>query len=287
MPATTPRTPDRKPVLHSGLGREAAPRRSLLAHIPDLGHWEESPTHRMLPSEPRPVVVVHGTVGGRGNFARMVPYLRKTFDDRDRRVFSISYGDNGTTPLAPSIAQARQQFAELQEATRAESFDVVAHSQGGLIALAVAARPGGEMIHHIVGLGADFRGVHMPWSGTTREKLVNRIVSTVMAPAFAEQVVGSPALAEALAPAGECTVPITQIASDYDRMVPIEQAFSLANPQRTGGIPTHPGPLRLVRVQDFYPQLQVAHNMLPRTEKISLLVKFALENPPAPRAAGS
>ena len=89
MSPSTPRSPRRSPVLHSGLGQETAPRRSLLAHIPDLGQWEESPTHRVIPSEPRPVVVVHGTVGGRGNFARMVPYLRSTFDGRDRRVFSV------------------------------------------------------------------------------------------------------------------------------------------------------------------------------------------------------
>lgn len=285
MSPSTPRNPGRSPILHSGLGQEATPRRSLLAHIPDLGEWNESPTHRVLPSEPRPIVVVHGTVGGRGNFARMVPYLRSTFDGRDRRVFSVSYGDNGTTPLAQSIAQTRAQIAALQEATGAESFDLVAHSQGGLISLAVASRPGGEAVNHIVGLGSDFRGVHMPWSGTARETLVNRVISTVMAPAFAEQVVGSPALADALAPAGECTVPITQIASDYDRLVPLNAAFALGDAEPTGGIPQHPGPLRLVRVQDFYPQLQVAHNMLPRNQKVSLLVKFALENPPAPRAA--
>lgn len=260
---------------------EPAPRRSVFALLPDLGHWEESPTYYVTPSEPRPVVVVHGTVGGRGNFARLVPYLRETFDGRSRRVFSVSYGDNGTTALETSIKEIEAQLLHLQKLTKAPSFDLVAHSQGGLLSLAVASRPAvGKAIHHIVGLGADFRGVQMSWSGTPRETMVNRVVEVLAGPAFAQQIAGSPRLAETLSLASHCHVPITQISSRYDRMVPMEAAFALADHNELTGMPPHPGPLRLVSVQDFYPELQVAHNMLMRNEKVSLLVKYALENPP-------
>lgn len=269
---------------NDSVGGETKPsnRKSIFSLLPDLGHWEESPSYQLTPSEPRPVVVVHGTVGGRGNFARLVPYIRETFDSRSRRVFSVSYGDNGTTALEYSLEQIEDQLLALQERTKAKSFDLVAHSQGGLLSLAVASRKrAGHLVNHIVGLGADFRGVRMPWSGTPRETVVNRVVEVLAGPAFAQQIAGSPKLSETLSLAGSCMVPITQIASRYDRMVPLEAAFALADHNDLTGTPPHPGPLRLVTVQEFYPDLQVAHNMMMRNEKVSLLVKYALENPPS------
>ena len=261
--------------------QDKSDRRSILARFPDLGVWDESPAHRITPSEPRPVVVVHGTVGGRGNFARLVPYLRQTFDGRTRRVFSVSYGDNGTTALETSIHQIEDQLHQLQAKTEAPSFDLVAHSQGGLLSLSVASRPQvGELVNHIVGLGADFRGVRMPWSGKPQETVANRVVEVLAGPAFAQQIAGSPELSQTLSLAGKSHVPITQIATRFDRMVPLEAAFALADFNDLTGTPPHPGPLRLVLVQDFFPELKVAHNMLTRNDKVSLLVKYALENPP-------
>lgn len=256
-------------------------RRSIFSYVPDLGHWEESPIYRRTPSEPTPVVVVHGTVGGRGNFNRLVPFLRTTFDARTRRVFSVSYGDAGTTALKESLEEIEEQLVELHEATGFDSFDLVAHSQGGLQSLAVASRPrAGHLVRHIVGLGADFRGVRMPWSGRPQAEMFNRVVDRLAGPAFAQQIAGSPELTEVLSQTGTCMVPITAIATKYDRMVPLEAAFALADHSDLTGTPPHPGPLRLVLVQDYYPDLTVAHNMLTRNEKVARLVKYALEHPP-------
>lgn len=256
-------------------------KRSIFARIPDLGHWDESPAHRRTSSEPTPVVVVHGTVGGRGNFNRLVPYLSSTFDGRTRRVFSVSYGDNGTNPLADSIAEIEDQLLDLQTNTEFSQFDIVAHSQGGLLSLAVASRPrAGGLIRHIVGLGADFRGVRMPWSGIPQAGVFNRVVDALAGAAFAQQIAGSPALAAVLEDTGSCRVPVTQIATKFDRMVPLEAAFALADHNDLTGTPPHPGPLRLVLVQDYYPELNVAHNMLPRNPKVARMVKYALEHPP-------
>ncbi|KAB1503016.1 alpha/beta hydrolase [Corynebacterium sp. 320] len=256
---------------------------SFIRRINEVGHWEESPDYPVSPSEPRPVVVIHGTVGGRGNFARLVPYLRSRFDGRSRRVFSVSYGDNGTTHLLESLEEIEQQLLTLQSSTKARSFDVVAHSQGGLQSLAVASRPtAGHLIHHIVGLGADFRGVRMPWSSLpdARRAWFNQVVEGVAGPAFAQQIAGSPQLETMLREVGDCTVPITQIATQYDRTVPVEAAFSLADDNELTGLPAHPGPLRLVLVQQYYPELRVAHNMLLRNNKVARMVKYALEHPP-------
>lgn len=255
---------------------------SIFSYIPDMGHWEESPTDPMTFSEPRPVIVVHGTVGGRGNFNRLVPYLRSTFHGRSRRVFSVSYGLMGTNALMSSIEEIEEQILELHRATGFPSFDLVAHSQGGLLSLAVASRErAGHLIHHIVGLGADFRGVRMPWSSLPQAEKINRIVHTVAGAAFSQQIAGSPQLTEVLANAGHCTVPITQIATRYDRTVPLDAAFALADHYEFTGTPPHPGPLRLVLVQKYYPDLQVAHNMLIRNDKVARLVKYALEHPPS------
>lgn len=256
-------------------------RRSIFSYVPDLGHWEESPTYAIGQREPRPVVVVHGTVGGRGNFNRLVPYLRSTYDGRTRRVFSVSYGANGTRALHSSIEEIEEQLEELHDQTRSPTFDLVAHSQGGLLSLAVASRPrAGRFVHHIVGLGADFRGVRMPWSGRPSSDAALRLVNTLAGPAFAQQIVGSPVLAEVLRQTATCTVPVTQIATKYDRTVPLAAAFALADDSEWTGTPAHPGPLRLVLVQKYYPDLDVAHNMLVRNRKVAGLVKHALEHPP-------
>lgn len=261
-------------------------RRSIFSYVPDLGHWEESPTYMMSRREPRPVVVVHGTVGGRGNFNRLVPYLRSTYDGRTRRVFSVSYGDNGTKALNGSIEEIEDQLLELHELTRSPTFDLVAHSQGGLLSLAVASRPrAGRFVHHIVGLGADFRGVRMPWSGRPSGDAALRIVDALAGPAFAQQIVGSPELTAVLHQTATCTVPVTQIATKYDRTVPLEAAFALADDNEWTGTPAHPGPLRLILVQRYYPDLEVAHNMLVRNRKVAGLVKHALEHPPQRKAA--
>ena len=264
-------------------GRRFPDRPSLYQQLFDTGTWEESPTYRVTAKEPRPVVVVHGTAGARGNFNRLVPYLRTTYDGRKRRVFSVSYGNYGMADLADSQEQIADQMLELHKKTNARSFDVVAHSQGGLQALAMASRPrAGHLVHQIVGLGADFRGVQMPWSQLDQSHLTkfNRMVADIVGPAFAQQVAGSPALASILEGVGKCRVPITQIATKYDRTVPLEAAFALADDSELIGIKAHQGPLRLVLVQQLYPDLKIAHNMLVRHPKVAGMVKYALEHTP-------
>lgn len=258
-------------------------RPSLYQQLFDTGNWEESPTYRVTPTEPRPVVVVHGTAGARGNFNRLVPYLRKVYSGRSRRIFSVSYGTYGMDHLNVSLEEIEEQLLALADRIGAKSFDLVAHSQGGLQSLAVASRPAaGHLVHHIVGLAADFRGVRMPWSQLDHERMskVNRVVEDIVGPAFAQQVAGSAELAEILKEVGRCEVPITQIATKYDRTVPLEAAFALADDNAWTGIPAHPGPLRLVLVQRYYPHLRVAHNMLLRNPKVAGMVKYALEHTP-------
>ena len=258
-------------------------RPTLYQQLFDTGNWDESPKYHVTATEPRPVVMVHGTAGARGNFNRLVPYLHHTYSGRSRRVFSVSYGNYGMDDLTVSLQEIETQLLELAEKTGAENFDLVAHSQGGLQSLAVASRPqAGHLIHHIIGLGADFRGVRMPWSQLDGERLtrVNQVVEDIVGPAFAQQIAGSPALAEILKEVGRCSVPITQLATKYDRTVPLEAAFALADDNEWTGIPAHPGPLRLVLVQHFYPELRLGHNMLLRNPKVAGMVKYALEHTP-------
>ena len=254
------------------------------SYVPDLGHWEESPTYMMSRREPRPVVVVHGTVGGRGNFNRLVPYLRSTYDGRARRVFSVSYGDNGTKALNGSIAEIEEQLEQLHEQTKCPTFDLVAHSQGGLLSLAVASRPrAGRFVHHIVGLGADFRGVRMPWSGKPSADAALRIVDALAGQHSPSRSL-APELTAVLHQTATCTVPITQIATKYDRTVPLEAAFALADDSDWTGTPAHPT-ITPSAGSEVLPYLEVAHNMLVRNRKVAGLVKHALEHPPQRKAA--
>ena len=127
---------------------------------------------------PRPVVLVHGTLGGGAdNWATYGPLLH----NEGYCVFTLTYGavDDAGWPLSAvggvrSIEQvAVPQVAEfvdrVLEATGAEQVDLVGHSQGTLVAGAVAkwARPG--RVHSVVSLAALWQGT----GGSTVQTLLD------------------------------------------------------------------------------------------------------------------
>src|SRR5699024_9945545 len=133
------------------------------APLPGANDWTCRPTA----DKPRPVVLVHGTLGsGTSNWATYGPLLH----NEGYCVYTLTYG---ATPGAPwplselggvsdiravSLPQVAQFVDRVLEATGAEQVDMVGHSQGTLISGLVAKteRPG--RVHTVASLAPLWRG---------------------------------------------------------------------------------------------------------------------------------
>ncbi|MEJ6550763.1 alpha/beta fold hydrolase [Corynebacterium sp. USCH3] len=252
--------------------------------------WEDSAGTGDTPDETdaRPVVLVHGTAGSRDNFEKIVPVLRGT----GRPVLSVSYGHRGTGGLIASLDEVVDQLTAIT--SRFGAVDLVGHSQGGLLALAAAGviedsdEDGSDdtardtahhAVHHVVGLAADFRGVGRPWFRPPESRLLRRIDQALL-PALADQLAGSPALRDVLQHTVRTRVPVTQIITRGDWIVPAARARAFTTPDPLTGLPAHPGPARVVTVQDHYPDARISHAVIPYHRLVGTLVTEALAHPP-------
>lgn len=227
-------------------------------------------------TEPRPIVLVHGTAGSRDNFEKIVPVLRGT----GRPVLSVSYGHRGTRGLRDSLGEVVDQLAEITG--RVGAVDLVGHSQGGLLALASTAiledrTSGGNdtVVRHVVGLAADFRGVGRPWFRPPESRILHRIDQAFL-PALADQLAGSPALDDVLRHTVRTDVPVTQIITRGDRIVPEARARALVAPDPLTGLPAHPGPVQVVTIQDRFPDARISHAVMPYHRIVGTLIAEAL-----------
>lgn len=224
----------------------------------------------------RPIVLVHGTAGSRDNFEKIVPVLRGT----GRPVLSVSYGHRGTRGLRDSLGEVVDQLAEITG--RVGAVDLVGHSQGGLLALASTAiledrTSGGNdtVVRHVVGLAADFRGVGRPWFRPPESRILHRIDQAFL-PALADQLAGSPALDDVLRHTVRTDVPVTQIITRGDRIVPEARARALVAPDPLTGLPAHPGPVQVVTIQDRFPDARISHAVMPYHRIVGTLIAEAL-----------
>lgn len=234
-----------------------------------------------LAAAPRPVVVVHGTTGSRHNFANIAPLLKEK-----RPVLSVSYGYRGTGDLRTSLDQVVAQIDDVT--SRHGAVDLVGHSQGGLLSLAAAGILG-DRINHVIGLAGDFRGVTRPWFRPPESRLLHRI-DRALAPALADQLIGSPALAEVLGHTTGTAAPVTQIITRGDIVVPVARSTALRDDDPLSGLPAHRGPVQVVEIQDRFPDVRVNHAVMPRYREVGELIDRALTDPPqvnGPRSSGS
>ncbi|HIW92731.1 MAG TPA: alpha/beta fold hydrolase [Candidatus Corynebacterium avicola] len=228
-----------------------------------------------------PIVLVHGTAGNRANFEESAPVIKTS----GRPVLSVSYGHRGTTDIRWSLEEIVAQLTVLTD--RFGSIDLVGHSQGGLLSLAASGILNGEgdgddlhsRVNHVVGLAADFRGVARPWFCPPESPLF-RGFDRALCPAFVDQVVGSEALAEVLPYTAESTVPVTQIITRFDRIVPADRAVAFTAFDELTGIPAHHGPTRVVEVQEQFPDAQFGHAAMPHRPLVGRMVVDALATPP-------
>ncbi|WP_405738530.1 alpha/beta fold hydrolase [Streptomyces sp. NBC_00028] len=197
------------------------------AHAADAPHsgWNDfsckpSTTH------PRPVVLVHGTLGNSvDNWLGLAPYL----ENRDYCVYSLDYGQlpgvpvfNGLGPVDKSAEQLSAFVDKVLAATGAAKTDVVGHSQGGMMPRYYLRFLGGAAkVNALVGIAPSNHG-------TTLNGLTHLLpyfpgaadLLSANTPALADQVAGSPLLTK-LNEGGD-TVPgvtYTVLATKYDEVV--------------------------------------------------------------------
>ncbi|KUJ67277.1 lipase [Streptomyces albus subsp. albus] len=175
---------------------------------------------------PRPVVLVHGTLGnGVDNWLGLAPYLVA----RGYCVFSLDYGKlpgvpvfYGLGPVDKSAEQLSAYVDKVLSATGAAKADLVGHSQGGMMPRYYLKFLGGaSKVNALVALAPSNHGTTL--SGLTR--LLDHFPEArdyidEHAPALTDQAVGSAFLNRLNA--GGDTVPgvrYTVIATRYDEVV--------------------------------------------------------------------
>lgn len=195
-------------------------------------------------SAERPVVLLHGSFSTvRSNFSAMVPALRAA----GRCVYGVDYGNGGIAAVTFSAGQAADLVSTVLASTSAETVDVIAYSQGGLV-LRTALRLNG-----LANKVATAVLIAPSWNGTT-----SRIASSAPAalcPACADQVAGSPLLRR-LAAGGDLdgTVRYAEISTRADDVVtPVSSQVPAGPADR----------VRSVVVEDVCPALVTDHVHLP------------------------
>lgn len=87
-----------------------------------------------------PVIALHGTLDSPGAWAPLVDGLRA----RGRRVYIPAYGNRGTAAIADSVAEVEAYIDGVCAETNSDTVDIVAHSQGGLVAFLLFTRLAGD-----------------------------------------------------------------------------------------------------------------------------------------------
>ena len=101
-----------------------------------------------------PVLLLHGYLGSPGNFGPTARALQQ----RGTPALGFEFGHRGTDRLDDSL----NQIAHFARTIPSERFDIVGHSQGGLLGLRLAHLPEFQpRIRRIVGLGASFKGINV------------------------------------------------------------------------------------------------------------------------------
>ncbi|MEU7060768.1 alpha/beta fold hydrolase [Streptomyces sp. NPDC046197] len=176
-------------------------------------------------AHPRPVVLVHGTLGNSvDNWLALAPYLTS----RGYCVFSVDYGQlqgvplfYGLGPIDKSAEQLSAYVDEVLAATGAAKADLVGHSQGGMMPRYYLKFLGGAgKVNALVGLAPDNHG-------TTLSGLTNLLpyfpgaedLISAATPGLADQIAGSDFLTK-LNDGGDTVsgVHYTVIATKYDEV---------------------------------------------------------------------
>ena len=210
--------------------------------LPGVNKWNERPSEE----RPVPVVLIHGTAGsGTTNWYTLAPYLI----NRGFSVFTITYGAlpdakfpmselGGLRDIAEnSVPEVAGFVDKVLASTGAEQVDLVGHSQGCVVAGAIAkhARPG--KVRKVVSLASPWHGVG---SARLERMLTSMRLRQLVAGAFlaGESLVrGSKFLNDLWDPDGTPYargVEYTNVATRFDEFV-WPHTTSLVEPPQDGG----------------------------------------------------
>lgn len=193
--------------------------RADLARAPLLGLTLMTARHRPIRALPddghRPMVLVHGLGGHRGNFAPMRGWF--ALQGR-RRTYSIGLPDGPLADLGHRLVETLAEVVEVNGLGPEEQIDIVAHSMGGLVSrLALLDVETTNRVHTLVTLGTPHGGTHaarfagsgrardlrpdsdvverlaaqMPWSGPTRLMCLWSRADPLMQPAETARMPGA------------------------------------------------------------------------------------------------
>jgi triacylglycerol lipase len=183
---------------------------------------------------PRPVVLVHGTIGDRRH---LLDQLATAMLDRGFCVFSLDYGNRGLEEIARSAQQLKAFTQRVLRATGAAKVSMVGHSQGGMMPrYYIKFLGGGGFVDDLVGIAPSNHGTALTGGGG--RNLLSDLVSGLvgqLCEACIQQGAGSPFLTRLNA--GDETpgrVSYTQITTRYDEVVvPHTSGYLAAGPRIT------------------------------------------------------
>ncbi|MEU2082494.1 triacylglycerol lipase [Streptomyces albus] len=216
-------------------------------------------------AHPRPVVLVHGTLGNSvDNWLGLAPYLVK----RGYCVFSLDYGQlpgrpffHGLGPIEKSAEQLSAYVDKVLAATGAGEVDIVGHSQGGMMPRQYLKFHGGAAkVRALIGIAPSNHGTTLSGLAKLADQFppIGDVVEEI-GPALLQQKEGSDFL-EKLNAGGD-TVPgveYTVIATRFDEVVTPYRTQFLDGPN-----------VRNVRVQDLCPLDISEHLAVALTDRVA------------------
>ncbi|MGK5733844.1 esterase/lipase family protein [Streptomyces sp. URMC 124] len=177
-------------------------------------------------AHPRPVVLVHGTLGNSwDNWLVLAPYLK----NRGYCVFSLDYGKlpgvpvfYGLGPIAKSAEELSAYVDKVRDATGADKVDIVGHSQGGAMPRYYLNFLGGkDKVNSLTGIAPNNHGTTLSGLVTLMDKIPGaRKALGGMTPGLTDQALGSDYLKKMNSvPDTVPGVRYTVIATKYDEVV--------------------------------------------------------------------
>lgn len=212
--------------------------------LPGVNDWACQPSA----ARPSPVILVHGTFGDRRH---LLENISKAIKAKGFCVYSLDYGNRGTSDIVASAGELKAFVAKVRTATGAAKVSLVGHSQGGMMPRYYIKFLGGaSYVDDLVGIAPSNHGTKLIPAINPLADLVPGLVCV----ACNQQAWGSTFLAELNA--GDETpgaVSYTQITSRYDTVVvPHTSGYLAAGPRTTN-----------VTIQDKCPWSFSEHVLIP------------------------
>lgn len=227
-----------------------------------------------VPTHPTPVVYLHGISARVRSFRQNAELLK----GRGHWVWAYDYGDlfapgfRGVGDLDRLVEAVAQNVQRVLDRTGAKQVDLVAHSQGGLLAKLYIAGGGAERVRRLVAMGANFHGTDLGGRAALVEPVIARFprFASFVAPGAVQQLVGSEwTVAHAGVPDTDPRVVYTSLYSPADRVVTPNTASRLKAVDGADVVN--------INVAEHYGGYAPRHPMMPRDPLMAELTAWGLE----------